>query len=150
MWLNRVAADLTVLPEFLEHFQQQLDQARADLKIQGNLERQLQLLPGITELRYGQLQVIESVLNLLNIQLRQIRRRHFQNYLERYNRALTSRDAERYAEGEQEVIDQEQLINTVALLRNQWLGVIKGLEAKQWQLGHISRLRVAGLEDVQL
>jgi hypothetical protein len=86
----------------------------------------------------------------LNIQLRKIRRKHFQKYLEAYNRALTSRDAEKYAEGEDEVIDMEVLINEVALLRNRWLGIMKGLEAKQWQMGHIVRLRTSGMEDITI
>jgi hypothetical protein len=89
-------------------------------------------------------------LNYLNIQLRRIRRKHFQKYLEAYNRALTSRDAEKYAEGEDEVIDMEVLINEVALLRNRWLGIMKGLEAKQWQMGHIVRLRTSGMEDITI
>ena len=74
----------------------------------------------------------------------------FQKYLEAYNRALTSRDAEKYAEGEDEVIDMEVLINEVAYLRNRWLGIMKGLEAKQWQMGHIVRLRTSGMEDITI
>ena len=83
-------------------------------------------------------------------QLRKIRRKHFQKYLEAYQRALTSRDAEKYVDGEDEVVDFETLINEVALLRNRWLGIMKGLDAKQWQLGHIVKLRTAGMEDVSL
>jgi hypothetical protein len=107
-------------------------------------------LPGITEYRFNQLQEIEAVLNFLNIQLRKIRRKHFQKYLENYNRALTSRDAEKYVDGEQEVIDFEVLINEVALVRNRWLGILKGIDTKQWQLGHIVRLRTAGMEDITI
>ena len=105
-------------------------------------------MPGITEHRFNQLQEIEAVLNFLNIQLRKIRRKWFKKYLEGYARALTSRDAEKYVDGEDEVIDFETIINEVALLRNKWLGIMKGLETKQWQLGHITRLRTAGMEDV--
>jgi hypothetical protein len=82
--------------------------------------------------------------------LRKIRRRHFQKYLESYARALTSRDAEKYVDGEDEVIDFETLINEVALLRNRWLGILKGLESKNFMMGHIVRLRTAGMEDVQV
>ncbi len=71
-----------------------------------------------------------------------------EKYLEAYNRALTERTAEKYVDGEDEVIDFEVLINEVALLRNKWLGIMKGLDSKQWQLGHIVRLRTAGMEDV--
>ena len=59
-------------------------------------------------------------------------------------------EAEKYAEGEDEVIDYEVLINEVALLSREWDGIMKGLETKQWQLGHIVRLRVAGMEDISI
>ena len=90
------------------------------------------------------------MLNFLNIQMRKIRRKHFQKYLEAYNRVLTSRDAEKYVDGEDEVVDYETLINSVALLRNQFLGVLKGVESKNFMMGHIVRLRCAGLEDVSV
>ena len=123
-------------------------QAKNDVRIYGNVEKNIAALPGVTEHRFNQLQEIEAVLNYLNIQLRKIRRKHFQKYLEKYNRQLTSRDAEKYVDGEDEVIDYETIINEVALLRNRWLGILKGLEAKQWQMGHIVRLRTAGMEDI--
>ena len=47
-----------------------------------------------------------------------------------------------------EVIDFETIINEVALLRNKYLGIMKGLDTKQWQIGHITRLRTAGMEDI--
>jgi NOL1/NOP2/fmu family ribosome biogenesis protein len=70
--------------------------------------------------------------------------------LENYPRALSSRDAEKYVDGEDEVVDFETIINEVALLRNKWLGIMKGLDSKQWMTGHIVRLRTAGMEDVQV
>jgi len=90
------------------------------------------------------------VLNYLNIQLNKVRRKHFQKYLEGYNRALSSREAEKYVDGEEEVVDFETIINDVALVRNKWLGIMKALESKNFQLGHITRLRVAGMEDISL
>ena len=149
-WLTKVSNDITVLPDFIAHYEVELASARNDVKVYGNLEKNIAALPGVTEHRFNQLQEIEAVLNHLNIQLRKIRRKHFQKYLEAYNRALTSRDAEKYVDGEQEVIDYETLINEVAFLRNKWLGILKGLDAKQWQMGHIVRLRTAGMEDITL
>ena len=49
-----------------------------------------------------------------------------------------------------EVIDFETIINEVALLRNKWLGIMKGLESKNFMLGHITRLRTAGMEDASI
>lgn len=147
-WYSKVTADLSTLPDFISYYESEMVSAKNDVRVHGNVEKNIAALPGITEYRFNQLQEIEAVLNYLNIQLRKIRRKYFQKYLESYNRALTSRDAEKYVDGEQEVIDYEVLINEVALLRNKWLGILKGIDAKQWQLGHIVRLRTAGMEDV--
>jgi hypothetical protein len=147
-WYTRITVDLAVLPDFISYYESELISAKNEVKVSGNVEKNIAAIPGTTEHRFNQLQEVEAVLNYLNIQLKKIRRKHFQKYLEAYNRALTSRDAEKYAEGEDEVIDMEVLINEVALLRNRWLGIMKGLEAKQWQMGHIVRLRTAGMEDI--
>ena len=149
-WYTRIAQDLSVIPDFITHYEFELTTAKNEVKIYGNVEKNIAALPGITERRFNQLQEIEAVLNYLNIQLRKIRRKHFQKYLEAYNRAWTSRDADKYVEGEDEVIEYEILINEVALLRNRWLGILKGLEAKQWQMGHIVRLRTSGMEDITI
>jgi len=149
-WYTRITQDISVIPDFIVHYEHELTQAKSEVKIYGNVEKNIANLPGMTEHRFNQLQEIEAVLNFMNIQLRKIRRKHFQKYLEAYNRALTSRDAEKYVDGEDEVVDYEVLINEVALLRNKWLGILKGLEAKQWQMGHIVRLRTAGMEDITI
>jgi hypothetical protein len=149
-WYTRVSMNLGVIPDFIQHFESELENAKREVKVYGNVEKNIAAIPGVTEHRFNQLQEVEAVLNYLNIQLKKIRRKHFQKYLEVYNRALTSRDAEKYAEGEDEVIDMEVLINEVALLRNRWLGIMKGLEAKQWQMGHIVRLRTSGMEDITI
>jgi hypothetical protein len=150
MWYSRVVADLGAIPDFIAYYEGELEQAKRDVRVGGLVEKNIKELPGITEHRFNQLQEIEAILNHLNIQLRKIRRKHFQKYLEGYQRALTSRDAEKYVDGEDEVIDFETIINEVALLRNRWLGIMKGLDSKSWMSGHIVRLRTAGMEDIQV
>jgi hypothetical protein len=150
MWYSKVIADLSNIPDFIAYYEGELENARRDCSIGGLIEKNISNLPGITEHRFNQLQEIEAVLNHLNIQLRKIRRKHFQKYLEGYARALTSRDAEKYVDGEDEVIDFETIINEVALLRNKFLGIIKAYESKNFMLGHIVRLRAAGMEDIQI
>ena len=150
MWYNKVVQDLGNLPDFINHYEAELTSAKRDVSVHGRVEKSLADLPGLTEHRFNQLQEIEAVLEYLNIQLKKIRRKHFQKYLEGYARALTSRDAEKYVDGEDEVIDFETLINEVALLRNRWLGILKGLESKNFMLGHVVRLRTAGMEDVSV
>lgn len=149
-WYSDVVADISNLPKFIQFFDNELEQAKYDVSIHGNVEKNLAALPGITEQRFNQLQEIEAVLRHMEIQLRKIRRKHFQKYLEHYNRALTSRDAEKYSDGEDEVVDYESIINEVAFIRNRYLGIMKALESKNFMLGHIVRLRASGMEDVML
>lgn len=150
MWYNKVVADLGNIPDFINYYENELVEAKYDCGVKGRLEKNISGLPGTTEHRFNQLQEIEAVLNYLNIQLRKIRTKHFKKYLENYNRALTSRDAEKYVDGEDEVIDFETIINEVALVRNKWLGLMKGLESKNFMLGHVTRLRTAGMEDITI
>ena len=149
-WYSKVTQNLANLPDFVAYYEAELQAAKFEIGIKGNVEKNISALPGVTEHRFNQLQEIEAVLNFLNIQLRKIRATTFKKYLENYNRALTSRDAERYVDSENDVVDMETLINEIALLRNKWLGVIKGLDAKQWQMGHIVKLRTAGMEDITI
>jgi len=149
-WYSKIVDSLANIPDFINYYENELRSAKFEISVKGKVEKNLADLPGLTEHRFNQLQEIEAVLNYLNIQLRKIRRKHFQKYLEGYNRALTSRDAEKYVDGEEEVIDFETIINEVALIRNKYLGIMKGLESKNFMLGHVTRLRTAGMEDVSL
>jgi hypothetical protein len=149
-WYSKVTSDLSNLPDFITHYENELISAKSDVKVSGNIEKNIAALPGVTEYRFNQLQEIEAVLRYLEIQLRKIRRKHYKKYLEAYNRALTERTAEKYVDGEDEVIDYEVLINEVALLRNKWTGIIKALESKNFMLGHVVRLRTAGMEDISI
>ena len=139
-----------LIPNFVVYYEKELEGARADTIISGSVERQLRDLPGITEHRFNQLQEIEALLNYLNVTHRKLRHKHYKHYLEGYNRALTSKDAQVYADAEDEVIDSDVLINEIALLRNKFLGIMKALESKNFQLGHITRLRTAGLEEISI
>ena len=147
-WYSKVSKDIAHLPGCIDYYYLELDQARAEVKIHGNVEKSSAALPGLVAQRFNQLQEIEGILEYLNIELRRLRSKTFKKYLENYQRALTSRDVDKYVDGEADVVDMEKIINEFALLRNQWLGIIKGLDIKQWQLSNIIKLRTAGMEDV--
>ena len=149
-WYSKVSKDISNIPEAIAYFEAELQEARNDGRIAGNIEKASASMPGIVELRFGQLQEIEAILEYLNIELRRLRSSLFRKYLETYQRALTSRDVEKYVDGESDVVDMEKIINEFALLRNKWLGITKSLDIKQWQLSNIIKLRVAGMEDATI
>lgn len=149
-WYAKVSQDISNIPEAILYFEHELSQARIEVRISGNIEKASASMPGIVEHRYNQLQEIEAILEYLNIELRRLRSQFFKKYLENYQRALSSRDVEKYVDGESDVVDYEKIINEFALLRNKWLGIIKALDIKQWQLSNVIKLRVAGMEDASL
>jgi hypothetical protein len=149
-WYTKIAKDISHIPDAVVYFEQELIEARDEVKLRGNVEKASASMPGVVEQRFGQSQEIEAILEYLNIELRRLKSGFFRKYLENYQRALSSRDCERYVEGEADVVDMEKIINEFALLRNKWLGVIKGLDQKQWQITNIVKLRVAGMEDASI
>jgi hypothetical protein len=146
-WYSEISRNLTKIPDAVAFYNDELDKARAEVKLHGNIEKASAAMPGIVEYRFNQLQELEAILNYLNIELRKLRSKFFKKYLENYQRALSSRDVEKYVDGEADVVDYEKLVNEFALIRNNWLGILKGLDQKQWQITNIVKLRVAGMED---
>jgi hypothetical protein len=149
-WYNKVSGNLSNIVDAIDYFEEELLEAKKECYIKGNVERNSASLPGITEHRFNQLQEIEAILEHINIQLRKTRSKVFRNFLESYNRQLTSRDADKYVDGDDEVVTLTSLTNQFGLLRNKYLGIMKGLDTKQWQIGHIVKLRTAGMEDISI
>jgi len=149
-WYSEVSRDISKIPDAIHFFEAELEEAKKECRLSGNVERASSSMPGIVEQRFNQLQEIEAILNYMNIELRRLRSSFFKKYLENYQRALSSRDVEKYVDGEADVVDYEKIINEFALLRNKWLGVLKALDQKQWQITNIVKLRVAGMEDASL
>jgi hypothetical protein len=150
-WYYKVTNNLGLIPDFIDHFEKELEDARTELSLKGkSLEKHAAELPGLVEQRFTQLQEIEAVLEYLNIQLRKDRSVEFKKFLEAYQKSLSSRDAEKYVDGVASIVDTTLLINEVALLRNKYLSISKAFEAKNFMTGHIIKLRVAGLDDASI
>ena len=149
-WYDKVSKDINNIPSAVDYYEKELVEAKKETNIKGRIEMASATMPAIVETRFSQLQEIEAILEYLNIELRRLRATHFRKYVENYQRQLSSRDAEKFVDGEADVVDFEKIINEFALLRNKWLGIIKGLDIKQWQLSNIVKLRTAGLDDATL
>ena len=108
-WYTIIARDVSKIPEAIKHFETELQSARYEIKIKGNVEKQSADLPGVVENRFHQLQEIEAILEYLNIELRRLRSKFFKKYLENYQRALSSRDVEKYVDGEAVPSSYEQI-----------------------------------------
>ena len=149
-WYTKVSKDISLIPECIKHFEAEFQQAKKECSIWGNLEKASASMPGVVEHRFNQLQELEAILEYLNIEYRRLRSKTFKKFLENYNKKLSSRDADKYVDGDADVVDLAKIINEFALIRNGYLGITKGLDQKQWQLTNIVKLRVAGMEDASI
>ena len=72
-WYSEVSRDVGKIPNAIAFFEAELQEARVECKLSGNLERASASMPGVVEHRFNQLQEIEAILNYLNIELRRLR-----------------------------------------------------------------------------
>ena len=69
-WYRKVQADISNLPNCIGHFENEVAEARKELKMSGSLEKASREMPGQVEWRFNRLQEIEAILEHLNIELR--------------------------------------------------------------------------------
>ena len=69
-WYSDIARDISNIPKAIAHYESELQEARLECKIKGNVEKASASMPGIVEQRFNQLQELEAILEYLNIELR--------------------------------------------------------------------------------
>ena len=150
-WYKKIVLEgkTETLTDAIDFFENELKDARKECKISGSLEQAAARLPGIFEYRFAQLQEIEGIYRYLNTLLLKERSILFRKYLEKYNKQLSSREAEKYIDGEDDIVTLNMLMNSILVIRDQYLGVTKALDQKNWQISNITKLKIAGLDDAQ-
>lgn len=138
------------LPQALEYFNNEYDEARNEVKISGKITECVSKLSSRYEYRFSQLQEIEAILKHFEIKLSQKKSALYQKYLENYQRALSSSDIKIYIEGQPEIVAIQQIINEISLVRNKFISLSKGFETANYQLSNLSKLYAAGVDSVIL
>lgn len=154
-WYAKIAQSATLdaatLTAALTWFEQQYAEASAELECKGERICTIgQRLPGLVGYRHRQLQELEAIVDYLQILEDEAKGRARRHYLEHYNRTLTERTVEKYAECEPAVITVAEWRNRVALMRNCFESITKHQECLHYQLGNISRLVAAGYAEAVL
>lgn len=144
------SGDYLPVAEAIAYFEDEYKGSKQQIKMEGNLTALAAKIPGLVEYYYGTLQEIEAILAWLEIQETKILGETRKRYLEHYDRALTDRMAEKYADADSAVIDIKLLIIEVAYIRNLFLGIMKSIEYSHYQLSNCVRLRTAGMEDATI
>jgi|GEM_PF-879379 len=138
---------VSAVADILSYFEDEYMEGKIDIQIKGAVERAASKIPGITEHRWSQLQELEAIVVYIETVVKKAKQRAFKKYFENYNRQLSSRDAQIYADADDDVLNKAEVLNQVTFMRNKFLGIYKSIEAKHWQLNNITKLRTSGMDD---
>ena len=147
LWHRVIQQDDAQVLNAVVYFNSELELAKDELKITGSIVGMLQQHPYIYENRYGQWQQLETIVEIMESKQKNIKSTLFKKYTSSGQRMLTSTDAMKYVEGDQQYVDYALLIAEIVYLKERFAGVVKALEQKYWSLSTIAKLRTAGIED---
>ena len=152
-WYAKVINDPTFdsVLDACDYFDAEYENAAREIDINllrgQRVEEVAKRLPGLVGYRCRQMQELDAILDYVEIKqlaVKGARRRH---YLEHYNRALTPSTAEKYVECDEEVLALAMLYNQVKLVRNKFQALSKEHEYLHFEIGNITKLLAAGVND---
>ena len=74
----------------------------------------------------------------------------WRKYNENYSRALSAKDIQMYIAGEKDIVELNQIIIEVSLLKNNLYSITEALKSMSWMVSHITKIRVAELQETVL
>lgn len=140
-------ADLVVCIQAVDAYTEAYEEAKRCLKPSGRLEAMATKLPGLVEDIFSKAQDLDAMVEYLQTRDRKAHSTKTRFYMEGYQRTLTYAQAKDYAESSDEVQTIRVVLQQVGNARDLYVGISKGLEFMQYQIGNLTKLRVAGVED---
>lgn len=150
VWHRLISKDKNKIMDFLDYFEKEIEEAKKEIKISGLLVNVIDSLPSYHDVRYSQLQDVESVLEVLENEIKAKKTEKYKQFLEHYKRNLSSTDVNRYVEGDPDVVALYELVTEISYIRNKLFGIVKSLEMKHYGLGNVTKLQCAGMENVRI
>jgi hypothetical protein len=149
-WYRKISSgsgDFEALAEALDWFMTEYENMRPNLKLSGRIEKTAQMVPGWVEYNWGCLQEIDAIEKWVALKADIAMDKARKYYLEGHNKLYTPTVAEKMAAGSEDVVAMRLLHLEVHLVREKFVSMSKGLEILHYQIGHITKLHAAGVED---
>jgi len=146
--LNLDEGKLEALIELLPRYEEKIEAAAPIFKLEGRrLEEIFRTLPHY-QANYDQaLQEVKAIDGWLGTIKEKVTAKYWRKYLEGYARSLSTRDIQAYIAGEKEIVELNHLGVEVSLLKNKLEAIVEALKQLGWMSGHITKLRVAEMQD---
>ncbi|RYD67162.1 MAG: hypothetical protein EOP83_03395 [Verrucomicrobiaceae bacterium] len=152
-WFRKITtdpSDFGRVMDAIDHFMMEYHEAERELTVKGKrIDAVASHIPGIIAFRYAQLQELEMILKHMEVLVDREIVKQTKWFMESYPRAITEPTARKYAEAHDDVFARVLIKHEVAVARNCFLSLFKGIEAMHYQIRNIVELRKAGIEDAE-
>lgn len=143
--------DLAKIIPLLPKYEEKIAAAELIFKLEGRrLEEIIRTIPhhqSSYDQSYQEIKALEEWLN--NIKEKKTAKL-WKKYNEGYTRALSARDIQAYIAGEKDIVEINQIIIEISLLKNNLLAIVEAVKQMGWMTGHVTKLRIAEMQDAIL
>ncbi|WP_407305406.1 hypothetical protein [Acinetobacter sp.] len=138
------------LPKIFENYENHVKNAEPLFDLEGmRLELIARNLPNHQMFYAHRANEMKQVMKWLENYKSKLEARYTKNYAQG-QRALSARDITTFIGGEKEIVELNQLIIEATLIYSQLDEIVEAFKQMGWMLGHVTKLRVAELQDVEL
>lgn len=136
------------LPDFFSQWEREVNDAAPIFEIEG--ERLVKIARDVPHHQFfyaKRAQEAKALVKWLEILKAKKESRHLKNY-NNLPRALGAREQATYIQGEKDVVELNQLIVEANLKQQHFDEIVEAVKQLGWMVGHITKLRVAEMQDV--
>lgn len=135
----------------LEKYEEKIKAAEPIFKLEGRrLEEVIRSLPyyqSSYDQSHQEMKALEDwVTNIKDKKVGKL----WKKFNEGYSRQLTSRDIQAYIAADQDIVELNQILIEIVVLKNNLNAIVEAIRQLGWMAGHITKLRVSELQDVTL
>jgi hypothetical protein len=150
-FLFRLSENLEKVIEHIAKYETAIAEAEELFNMEGKkLEYLCRVLPA-NIVRYDEYHnELKSLEDYLKAKRDVIESKLWKKYVEGYSRALSTRDIQAYIQGDAEYVSYTELILEVVHVKTQIKSIVEAFGQMGWMLSHVTKLRVAEMQDAIL
>lgn len=149
--LDANSPDYSAIIDLIPRYERKVKEAEPIFQMEGRrLEEVMRTLPHYQSSYDQAYQDMKALEEWLNNVKDKINSKYWRKYNEHYTRALSTKDIQSYISGEKEIVEINQVLTEVSLIRNNLLSIVEALKQMGWMVGNITKLRIAEMQDAIL
>jgi hypothetical protein len=151
-WFRKVSADMGLLPDALAYYLAELDDGHKELEIKGNLMRQNMDQAGLVAYYDGMHSDLDGMLWVVERNLKRVRGEVLRDYVENSptHQKLNVTELKVIMEADTRVMEANELVDEVKYVYKQYGSLMKAFEQRGFDLSNVVKLRLAGMEEVDV